>query len=304
MTSTGDLTLVDPPGSTRLWLPPLGLSSCIRAVMLRDTTSLDMDHQAVINHFPVAFNCGLTWLLKGQAEEVLPGEGGHGTGALVPLTSNFVFNGPFNRPLAGRYPQPVRLLLLAIMPDAFTLLTGLQPGDYLNRMVPAEELLDAPWLQLGQDVFNAADDDERVALIEDRLGAWWQAVRPAAPPVSHLMDDWLQGLSARASTSSLGRSARQIERRIKQWTGQPLRELRGISRSERAFFQTAMAQEAGEVNWAEVADEAGYTDQSHLCRQTRRVTGFSPEELRRRIATDEGFWLYRLWGFSEAHRPR
>lgn len=296
--------MVDPPGSARLWLPPLGLSSCIRGLMLRDTMSLDLDHQALVNHFPVTFNCGLTWVLQGRAEELLPGEGGHGTGPSVPLASNFVFNGPFNRPLAGRYPQPSKLLVLAIMPDAFTLLTGLQPGDYLNRMVPVQEVLGAPWQQMGQAVFDAASDEERMAVIEARLGAWWQAVRPAAPAVSHLMDDWLQGLSARASTSSLGRSARQIERRIKQWTGQPLRELRGVSRSERAFFQAAMAHEEGDVNWAEVADEAGYTDQSHLCRQTRRLTGFSPEELRRRIATDEGFWMYRLWGFSEINRQK
>ena len=58
---------------------------------------------------------------------------------------------------------------------------------------------------------------------------------------------------------------------------------------------TAMAQEAGEVNWAEVADEAGYTDQSHLCRATRRFTGFSPQALARRIAEDETFWTYRVW---------
>ena len=28
---------------------------------------------------------------------------------------------------------------------------------------------------------------------------------------------------------------------------------------------------------------AGYTDQAHLCRETRRVTGFSPDELYRRM---------------------
>lgn len=38
-----------------------------------------------------------------------------------------------------------------------------------------------------------------------------------------------------------------------------------------------------------------YANQSHLCRETRRLTGFSPDELRRRIHGDEGFWLYRLW---------
>jgi AraC-like DNA-binding protein len=139
-----------------------------------------------------------------------------------------------------------------------------------------------------------------VAFIEQQLADWWQATRPPSPLGSHLLDDWFPGLLMRAANSGPGRSARQIERRIKQWTGQPLRELRGITRSEKAFFQTVMAQEQGPLNWAALASETGYTDQSHLCRQTRRMTGFAPEELRRRIMEDESFWPYRLWGFSEA----
>lgn len=237
--------LVDAPDAASLWLPPMALAGCVRAVMMRDTTALSLDHASLINHFPATPNCGLTWLLQGTAEEVLPGEGGHGTGAAAPLPFNFMFNGPFNRPLAGRYPGPVKVMMLALVPDAFTLLTGIQPGAYLNQIVPADTVLDAAWQQLGRDVFDAPDDAARVALIERSLASWWATARPPATPGSHLVDDWLQGLSMRASTSSLGRSARQIERRIKQWTGQPLRELRGISRSERAFFQTVMAQEGG-----------------------------------------------------------
>jgi AraC-like DNA-binding protein len=53
--------------------------------------------------------------------------------------------------------------------------------------------------------------------------------------------------------------------------------------------------EAGEVVWSALAQDAGYTDQAHLCRETRRVTGFSPEELRRRIDEEEAFWPYRIW---------
>ena len=99
--------------------------------------------------------------------------------------------------------------------------------------------------------------------------------------------------------AGLGRSLRQVERRIKQWTGLPLRELKGLGKLERAFFETIQAVENGTDNWSDVAEQAGYTDQSHLCRQTRRLTGFAPEELRRRIAEDEGFWCYRVWGFQE-----
>ena len=76
---------------------------------------------------------------------------------------------------------------------------------------------------------------------------------------------------------------------------QPLRELRGFGRAERAFFDGLAAADAGELQWSAVAIDAGYFDQPHMNRASRRITGFAPEELRRRIAEDEGFWAYRVW---------
>lgn len=76
-----------------------------------------------------------------------------------------------------------------------------------------------------------------------------------------------------------------------------------MGRSERAFLDVAVTGREGSVNWSEVASHSGYADQSHLCRQSRRVTGFPPEELRRRILGGESFWPYRLWGFSESPPP-
>ena len=67
-----------------------------------------------------------------------------------------------------------------------------------------------------------------------------------------------------------------------------------FGRAEQAFFRTLAAGE-GPVRWADVAADTGYADQSHLCRETRRVTGFPPEELRRLIHEDERFWIYRVW---------
>lgn len=49
------------------------------------------------------------------------------------------------------------------------------------------------------------------------------------------------------------------------------------------------------INWAEVAQQSGFADQAHMCREIRRVSVLSPAELRRRVETDEAFWLYRLW---------
>ena len=51
----------------------------------------------------------------------------------------------------------------------------------------------------------------------------------------------------------------------------------------------AVSDASAAVNWAEIAVDIDYADQSHLCRETRRLSGFSPAELRRRVQTDEAF---------------
>ena len=49
----------------------------------------------------------------------------------------------------------------------------------------------------------------------------------------------------------------------------------------------------GQVPWAELAEQCGYYDQSHLINEFRRFTGFSPVELARRDRPDSGSVVLR-----------
>lgn len=292
-----------PAARSNLWLPGATLSSCVRTVLSRDTRGVTLSDAQRYNHFPASPVCSLVWYLSGDAEVLHSGYPAKNASPRRPLPGKIVFCGPFNRPVISRNPGPMHAMMVMLLPDAFSLLTGIDPGAYLNRMVPAEEVLDASWMAMCRAVESAFDDDCRVRVVESFLHPLWQQARPDAASPSRFFSDWSQNLAVRAATSGWGRSLRQVERRIKQWTGQPWRELRGLSRSERAFFDAVVAGKSGTVNWSDVASNTGYADQSHLCRQTRRITGFPPEELRRRIFADETFWVYRLWGFTESQLP-
>jgi AraC-like DNA-binding protein len=50
---------------------------------------------------------------------------------------------------------------------------------------------------------------------------------------------------------------------------------------------------AGQVPWAELAEQCGFYDQSHLINEFRRFTGFSPVELARRDRPDSGSVVLR-----------
>ncbi len=86
---------------------------------------------------------------------------------------------------------------------------------------------------------------------------------------------------------------RSLERFVKRNSGQTLRtleffsRLEGVYRNQRQNRQTPLA---------EFAIDSGFSDQSHLGRAVRRLTGFSPAKLNKVIETEEPFWCYRLLG--------
>jgi len=49
------------------------------------------------------------------------------------------------------------------------------------------------------------------------------------------------------------------------------------------------------VSLGDVAQVGGYSDQSHMNREAREITGLSPGEILRRLQDDETYWIYRIW---------
>lgn len=283
-----------PDTVARLLVPSLALSGCLRACLWRDTTraSGTLSEAQRESHFAATPLCGLTWTLQGGGWEVLEG------GALLPIEHRALLGGPRSRPVHFRSDGGVRSFMVALQPEALHVLTGLDLSALLDRYVAIEQLLPGEdWRQLNTQMLAARDEQECMALLEAFFLPRWRALqqeRTAAPERGRYRD-WMQHLALRAIAGGHGASLRQMERRIKQWSGQSLRALRGISRAEATFFQVRREMEAGEVVWSALAQDAGYADQAHLCREIRRVCGFSPEELRRRIFSHEAFWAYRVW---------
>jgi len=286
---------LSPDTRSQLWLPRPALSGCVRALMGRDTRGAVLSDAQRFNHFPATPLCSVTWWFHGEAQLLPPGAPASLAGPRTHLPSTPLFGGAATGPTLSWNPGPSHALVLLLLPDALHRLTGLRVQDWVNRWDQAHRVLPPDWLGLLDAVAHAADDTQRVALLQDFLQPRWAEVRPAWPMQAHRYVDWAQSLALHAATSGPGKSLRQVERRFKRWAGLPMREVRGLSRAEQLFFSTLAAGSQGQPNWAELADANGYADQSHLCRETRRVTGFPPQELYQRIQDDEGFWPYRLW---------
>jgi len=285
------------PAGTRaeLSLPRPSLGACVRGYIGRGPGEVALTRAQRITRFPASPLVGITWFVHGECH-LLPWEAAvppEGAGERLP---RIVLGGPHDGPSMSAASPGAEAFMLVLLPDAFQALTGVDTGLWRNRTAAAEALLPPDWQPLLQAVLQAEHDAARIALIEDFLAPRWATVRSDGPAVLRSTHDWAHALVMRAATSGLGRSVRQMERRIKAWSGQPLRDLRLLARSEQSYFRAMQAQRDGAIDWAHIAHEAGYADQSHFCRETRRVTGYSPEALRLLMQTDESFWLYRIWG--------
>lgn len=286
--------------SGTLWQPRASLSACVRASMVRNTLGAEHTDAQRVNHFPASPMCSLSWWFSGSsrclANPLAVAEVG-AIGEHTALPGRWVLCGPQTRPGATWCPGPVHSMMVLMMPDALHALTGLQMVDLTDRFFDASTLLPPDWLPMFQQVQDAPDDAQRLQVLEDFLEPRWQLCRPSQSPVRQRYSDWVAHLALRAAVSAPGRSLRQLERRIKQWSGLPLRELRVMGRSEEAFFATAAlaTQTSAKLDWAQIAADTGYSDQSHLIRTTRRITGFTPDALGKGIQQQESFWAYRLW---------
>ncbi len=284
------------PEHTRLFLPPLALAGCLRGIVLRDTTTTVLDAAQRENYFPAMPLMTLAFWFEGEGDWLatpgfLPPQAGY---SFRPL----MLHGPFTRPTHTRNGGPASALFLLFLPDAFSALTGIDPGALVNTVVDARAVLPADWVQWAASLAALPDNTARVAAVEAFLQPRWES-KQAHLPLGRRFAHWADALAVRAATSGVGRSVRQAERRVKAWVGLPMREIRAVSRAEQALFKAAATlqinPEADGLKWADLAAESAYADQSHFCRETRRITGFSPEQLMRRVVNDEAFWCYRIW---------
>jgi AraC-like DNA-binding protein len=288
-----------PRSDGQLWLPDQGLSGCVLAAMSRrcDEAQLTADAD-LFNHYPASPYCTVSWWIEGQGQWCdVGGEraSAYGRQALPRIT----FNGPQRGPVTTWCQPPFHGVMLNFRPEALRRLAGVNAGQWLDQWVDASEVLPPSWRGFLQAMLGAPDDPSRMILIEQFIGPQWRAVQSQSIQRRERIHDWCEDLARRAALSGKGRSARQFERRFKQWLGLPHRELFAMGRAERAFFE-ALNQDGGpeDVDWSDVAAVAGYADQSHMIRQARTITGFTPAALFKRVKSEPSFWMYRLWGMG------
>jgi AraC-like DNA-binding protein len=283
-------------------LPRPALADCIIGMVVRDTRGCALDQTQRFNFYPrLPIACvGFTFVGDVHLIDQLDLMERRWTGTKLP---SFLFSGAHLRPTITWSPGEAYWVAILFFPDALSAMTGLDLSSFAGRFVPAEEALRQPMLEACRNFFDAVPREglERsLSVLQDKIEIVWAGVRPAGArarvnlPVG-LAAEWIRSLVHRATATGSGRSIRQIQRRIKSWTGFGERDLHGFSHMEQLNLKMLEATRKGDVDWAALAAASGFADQAHMIRRTKQQTGFTPEQLRESRTHHEAFWYYRLF---------
>jgi AraC-like DNA-binding protein len=162
-----------------------------------------------------------------------------------------------------------------LAPPAARVLFGLPLHSLARLAVPLQEVVDEPFLV--ERLHYAGTWGARFRLLDTVLTKRFAAAREPSPEVDWAWRRLVEtdgGVAVGALAGELGWSRKRIVARFREEVGLPPKALARVARFERA---KRLAEAEERPNWARIAVESGYYDQSHLSNEFRRITGSTPE---------------------------
>ncbi|MBS0475830.1 MAG: AraC family transcriptional regulator [Proteobacteria bacterium] len=243
---------------------------------------LDARERPVRRVIPVRPNCFVQIILDGE-HQIIDIE----SGERVPAPRVGLF-GPLSH---YRYDMevtgPFRTFSARFQPAAAGRLFGVDPGAIVDRVM-------AIGLPPGlYEALHDAPDWGAMAELADDWIASLSAGKSGEDPVAHaarLLREAQGQIGINELCEATGLSMRHFQRRFRQLTGQNPKHYARICRVAHAVHLKELQPE---VSWTTVAQEAGYSDQSHFIRDFKGLTGILPRDFLRFQTPIE---RYPRWG--------
>jgi AraC-like DNA-binding protein len=173
---------------------------------------------------------------------------------------------------------PARSVGAQLYPGAGELLFGVGADELAGRHTDLEALWGARAPDLRARLLEASGPERQLDLLESLLAARLPRVRGLHPAVAHALDRFAAASSVRDVVREIGCSHRLLARRFRQSIGLTPKLYCRTLRFRRVLPRVA---EAG-VCLADLALDAGYSDQPHFTREFREFAGVTPSEYRAR----------------------
>lgn len=202
------------------------------------------------------------------------------------------FSGLYEGPIECAAPQGSVLLGVAFSASGAASLLPWSQAELANRTGPLEDLLGLPARQLRQRLLDCASVAQRLDLVEDWLLGICVSGRSVHPLV-HWTLARLGDSGGRIRAEELARDAgcsrKHLSAVLTRAVGLPPKSLARILRFQQVLGRLG----AGAPDWASLAADSGYYDQSHLIRDFQQYTGLAPAAFLRSAQPDPGSVVVR-----------
>lgn len=262
---------------------PIGpLRDFVRGYCLYHEDRLDRARQQHLPHRDVTFILGLGGTLEVQG----PGRRDH-----------LVF-GEGEGFLAGIHTQPAVTtassrqggLQISLTPlGAHRLLDGRPMHEVSDRVCSLDALLGPAVAELSARLVEPSGESDPFALIDAFFGE--RVLYGRCPLDPHVLEAWrlLEASHGRmrigAIAARLGWSRKRLVARFREQIGHRPKTIARVLRFDRAM---ELLKTRPDTRWSDVAFDCGYTDQAHLSREIRDLTGQTPIELAARLIPESG----------------
>lgn len=175
-------------------------------------------------------------------------------------------------------PSAAQLIAASLHPAHAGALLGVAGRELRGRVVELDDVLSRTATDLADRLEETPSVVGRFLLLEDFLRDRLRRQRRSVPAAIRAIEricDAGGRLSAATLRAEIGCSARYLETQLAEHVGLSPKQLAKLVRFSRAIECVRVAEV---VDWAEVAIDCGYYDQSHFYRDFGRFTGTTPGE--------------------------
>ncbi|MCQ4164858.1 helix-turn-helix domain-containing protein [Tahibacter harae] len=226
----------------------------------------------------------------GQREQVLPGGQMHLAlrldGAGVRLYADAgaaparhighaVVAGAHDRPYFKDVSESSRSVGVLLLPGAAQALFGCNADELSNRHVPLADLCGGAAETLLQRLAGETAPARQIALLQAFLLRRLRPVRAMQPPVAQAIAALRDGGAVAPLVQASGCSHKRFIALFRAQTGLAPKCFARVQRLQQVLHAPPS------IAWAELALQAGYSDQAHFNREFRALTGLTPQAWRR-----------------------
>ena len=190
--------------------------------------------------------------------------------------SQFTISGQVNFPAHIHSDGGLEMIVAVFYPHTVRMFIDTPPSTFYNLEISGYDIENRQLNEIAQRIFDCEDDKECIEILEkflmSKIGVSLNINR-IGESVSTLLRAPVTSVNTLADNACL--SKRQFERVFRETVGMNPKEYAGIVQFQKALW----LMQNGESNYAGIAAECGYSDQSHFIRNFKKLSGYTPQAI-------------------------